>query len=465
MNKICLLFLLFYGITSFGQAQNTGSRPRVFVFTDVNNEPDDEESLVRFLVYSNEYDIEGLVAHTSCWLKKGIREDLIRKQVAAYGLVRPNLAKHASGFPTQQALEAVISSGQPEYGMAATGKGKSTPGSRLLIKAAQKQDNRPLWVLLWGGANTLAQALQDAREELSAAELNQLIAKLRVYSISDQDDAGAWLRQEFPALFYIADPSKQDHLSYYASTWNGISGDQENNTGVNYFFNLVDNSWLEQNISKNHGPLGALYPPLTVIMEGDTPSFLGLINNGLGWAESPAFGGWGGRYHLYQPHGETRPLWTSNLLSRDTFEYEPGKKFTSNGTTIWRWRDHFQYDFAARMDWCVADSYKKANHNPNLVVNNDQTKKVLYINASGRKKITLSAAGTKDPDGQPVNLKWWIYPEAGTVQNATLTITQGETTEVDLSGVKGSGTVHVILQGNDNGSPNLYAYRRVVITL
>ncbi|MCB1128715.1 MAG: DUF1593 domain-containing protein, partial [Verrucomicrobiae bacterium] len=46
------------------------AKERVFVLTDISNEPDDEESLVRFLVYANEYDIEGLVATTSTWLRK-----------------------------------------------------------------------------------------------------------------------------------------------------------------------------------------------------------------------------------------------------------------------------------------------------------------------------------------------------------------------------------------------------------
>lgn len=466
MNKYLLTLLLAWSIGLCAYAQNITSRPRVFVFTDVSNEPDDEESLVRFLVYSNEYDVEGLVAHTSCFLRKGPREDLIKKQIAAYGLVRNNLLKHAKGFPSPQALEAVTCSGQPEYGLAATGKGKSTDGSRLLIAAARKKDHRPLWVLLWGGGNTLAQALMDARNELPQAELKQLIANIRVYSISDQDDAGPWIRKEFPSLFYIVDPSRPDHLSFYAATWNGISGDRQNNTGVYYHFDLVDNPWLEKNIMKDHGPLGACYPRLAYIMEGDSPSFLGLINNGLGSAENPDFGGWGGRYKLYQAYGETRPIWTSNLFSRDVFEYEPGKTFTSNGATVWRWRDHFQYDFAARMDWCVADTYEKANHNPKVVLNGDATKNVIYIKADGRKKIQLSAAGSKDPDGNGLNIKWWIYPEAGTVQNASLSNAQDETTEVDLSGVtEKKGTLHVILQVNDNGTPNLYAYRRVVIKL
>jgi hypothetical protein len=34
-----------------------------------------------------------------------------------------------------------------------------------------------------------------------------------------------------------------------------------------------------------------------------------------------------------------------------------------NKVTLWRWRDDFQNDFAARMDWCTM-TYKEANHPP-----------------------------------------------------------------------------------------------------
>src|SRR5688500_3627513 len=175
-------------------------RPRILVLTDISNEPDDEESLVRFLVYANEYDVEGLVATTSTWLKDKTREDLIRRQLAAYGEVRANLLKHAPGFPEVEHLLAVTKTGQPGYGMAVVGPGKSTPGSQRIIEAVDRLDERPLWVSVWGGANTLAQALTDLRASRPPDDVRRAVAKLRVYSISDQDDAGAWIRREFPDL-------------------------------------------------------------------------------------------------------------------------------------------------------------------------------------------------------------------------------------------------------------------------
>jgi len=450
------------------------AKPRVFVLTDISNEPDDEESMVRFLVYANEYDVEGLVATTSTWLRNTNRVDLIHRQLDAYAQVQPRLLKHASGFPSADTLRAVTAKGQPGYGMSAVGDGKSSPGSRLLLAAADRADERPLWVTIWGGANTLAQALFDARRERSAADVERLVAKLRVYTISDQDDAGPWLRREFTNLFYIVSPSSQDWKEYWRATWTGISGDRHYKNGPGHKFHLVDNPWLEENVIKKHGPLGELYPKLEYIMEGDTPSFLGLINNGLGWHHSPAWGGWGGRYVLYRAHGETRPIWTNNHDSRDTVTSDNGKTECTDMATIWRWREHFQHDFAARMDWCVAEDFATANHNPIPALNGDKTKRVLEVTAQSGDTVVLSAEGTADPDGDGIELRWWIYPEASTLRDAKgrqfppelrLSDERGVRTALVAPVVRKPETIHVILEAQDRGTPNLFAYRRAAITV
>ena len=182
-------------------------RTRVFVLSDMGNEPDDQMSFVRLLLYSNELDLEGLVATTSTWQKDKVQPETMREIVRAYGEVRPNLLKHAEGWPDAAALEAVVSAGPAIYGMAAVGKGQTSPGSEALLRAADRRDPRPLWVSVWGGANTLAQALDHARARRTPSELDALVGRLRVYSISDQDDAGPWIRREFPSLFYVVKPS------------------------------------------------------------------------------------------------------------------------------------------------------------------------------------------------------------------------------------------------------------------
>ena len=122
----------------------------------------------------------------------------------------------------------------------------------------ERDDPRPLWVCIWGGANTLAQALIDLRAEKPAEEVNRLISRLRVYSISDQDDAGPWIRGEFPGLYYIVDPSRANSENYYHATWTGISGDVYYRNGEGADTSTVTNEWLETNI-RAKGPLGKLY--------------------------------------------------------------------------------------------------------------------------------------------------------------------------------------------------------------
>ena len=147
--------------------------------------------------------------------------------------------------------------------------------------------------------------------------MDQFVSKLRIYTISDQDDAGPWLRKEFPKLFYIVSPSDQTYHQYHLATWTGISGDTHYKNGPGYLMDLVSNDWLTTNVRESHGPLGALYPKWACIMEGDTPSYLGLINNGLGSHISPSYGGWGGRYQLSTPPQEPHEIWTN---TDDTFE-------------------------------------------------------------------------------------------------------------------------------------------------
>jgi hypothetical protein len=440
-------------------------KPRLVVLTDITNEPDDQQSLVRFLVYSNEFDVEALIATTSTWLRDRVRADKILELVEAYGRVRENLLRHAPGYPPVEDLKAVIREHLPEYGMAGVGEGKSSSGSRLLIEVVDRPDPRPVWVTVWGGANCLAQALWDVRNTRSPAEVEQFVSKIRVYTISDQDDSGRWLRLEFPSLFYVVTPSDTRGGEYHKATWTGIGGDRYYRNGPMYKFELVDNPWLRENIMEGHGPLGELYPEVAYIMEGDTPSFLGLINNGLCSAVSPSFGGWGGRYELYQTYAEIRPIWTNARHSRDEVVHK-GYKHVSDQATIWRWREAYQHDFAARMDWCVAPRFEDANHNPVVIVNGDKSKNLVRVSAKAGDRISLSAKGTSDPDGDAISFNWFVYPEAGTV-SATVGLEGGKTEEAGFVApeVKKSETLHLICEVRDNGSPSLYSYRRVLVTV
>lgn len=460
-------------------------KPRAVIISDIGNEPDDQMSFVRLLLYSNELDLEAMIATTSTWQKTATHPETMHSLIHAYGDVRQNLLLHAKDWPEASFLDQRVYSGQSAYGMAATGEGKSSSGSIALTQAIERDDPRPLWICIWGGANTLAQTLMDLRASKSPEAMRDLVSRIRVYSISDQDDAGPWIRREFPDLFYIANPSRPNSENYYLATWTGISGDVYYRNGEGADGRTVTNEWLDDNV-RSKGPLGKMYPRFMFIMEGDTPSFLGLIDNGLNAYRRPDWGGWGGRYVYLQPYGETHAFWSQGgdefgrSNSQDVVVGADGRTHVSDQASIWRWREAYQDDFAARMDWTLKD-FAHANHSPIVVVNGRSGTAPIELEASVGQTVTLDATGTADPDGQSLSYRWFLYPEAGLTgthgadvslsgQNGLLTTVtmKGACRPLWLSGLmpcRGSGVTHVILAVTDSGSPRLTSYRRVIVTV
>lgn len=468
------LLVALFALTLLSSSLLAIEKPRVFVLTDIENEPDDAMSLVRFLVYANQFDIEGLAATTSIHQKNRVAPERIRRIVEAYGQVSGNLEKHEVGFPTAEQLLSKVCEGLPKYGMQAVGEGQDSSASKLLIQAVDRDDPRPLWVPVWGGPNVLAQALWQVKQTRSADQVERFVARLRVYAISDQDDSGPWLRKEFPKLFYIVSPGSNDGGAYHHATWSGISGDNFHGRFVGADFSIVTNEWLNQNV-RSKGPLGKEYPHWEYLMEGDTPSFMNLINNGLSDPERPDWGGWGGRYELYTPRHqrwhlqpETRPIWTDTddeVLGVDS------RWHTDNHATIWRWRSAFQNDFAARMDWTIKQP-NAANHPPVAKLGHSNQ---LY--AKPGQKVELSAEGSSDPDADALSYEWFCYNEAGTftvssakdgrpipIQN----FDQARASFVVPTKrvmAPGTGTIHIILAVTDHGQPRLTRYQRVIVNI
>jgi hypothetical protein len=439
-------------------ASTAETRARLVVLTDIGTDPDDEMSLVRLLLYANEIDIEGLAATTSTWLRTAVNPGLIEERVRAYGKVLPNLRRHASGYPDAATLLARIRSGQVAYGMEGVGADKDTAASRMIIEAVDRPDPRPVWIAVWGGANTLAQALWTVRHTRTPAQLDAFVAKLRVYAISDQDDAGPWLRAEFPKLWWIG--SIHAYGAYQEAAWVGMhapvpSPDSGTST----------QPWLDAHIRK--GPLGALYPKIAYIMEGDTPSFLNLIPNGLAVPEQPNWGGWGGRYGKVS---DAYGLWADVA---DTVLGNDGKPVTGNQPTVWRWRGAVQSDFAARINWSMAPERQGANHHPVAVLNGRPGRQPVTIEACPGDTLRLSAAGTADPDANTLSYRWWQYKDiAGGFFPDTVDISgSGPDVEVriPLKNSRGGApaakrSFHVILEVTDDGAPRLTSYRRAIIT-
>ena len=360
-------------------------KPRLVVLTDIGGDPDDRQSLVRLMVYANEFEIEGLIASaagTPGELKKHVvRPELVREIVAAYGDVRENLLRHKPGYPEAERLLDRIKSSNPHRGVENIGEGKDTEGSNWIIATVDRPDPRPVNVAIWGGSTELAQALWRVREERTPEELQQFLSKLRVYAISHQDDTGPWIIENFRDLFYILSrqPEGRDKReSAYRGMY--LGGDQS----------LTSREWIDEHVRMEHGPLGTLYPPQTwtvpnphsALKEGDTPSWFYFLPNGLSDPAHPEWGSWGGRFQH-----------VAGGLYRDAADSVEGMRDAR--ATVWRGRPAFQADFQARMDWCVEPA-DQANHNPRAVVRGDNSQTVLRITAapgaraSGRERLTRS---------------------------------------------------------------------------
>ena len=364
--------------------------------------------------------------------------------------------------------------------MTAVGKNVTlSDGGKLLLERLLEKSDQPLWVLAWGGTNVLAQVLYKIQDTYSATEAAAIRSRVRVYAISDQDDTGAWIRQQFPDVFYIS--STHGWNQYGLAAWIGISGEVYYGRDIGGSDNTtVDHKWLRDNIQI--GTYGkAAYPDFKFIMEGDTPTFLYLIQNGLGVSEQPDYGSWGGRYSKVNPS----TILNFNHYS-DTADRVVGKNnktFVSNQATIWRWRSAFQNDFAARMQWTLPANISKANHHPIVSVNGSASLAPLNITAMAGSTITFNAGATSDPDGDSLSFKWFQYREpgstdwnvAGQVPAFNVTSTNGgREAKVQLPAASescngkaetssGCWLLHLILEVTDDGYHPLTSYRRILI--
>lgn len=464
--KILLLLICFTPVLAFAQGSN---KHRVVVLTDIEADPDDAQSLVRFLLYSNQWDVEGLIATTSIHQKARVAPESIDKILQAYNKVQPNLLKHEKGYLTYEQLKPKVKKGLPVYGMEGVGEGKDSQGSDWIVQVLSKPDDRPIWFCVWGGPNTLAQALWKIRATKSAADAERIYKKIRVYTISDQDDSGPWIRKTFPDVFFVVTPG----YNYSYATWIGLPFPTPGSNKE-----VVSNEWLAKNIQQGHGPLGATYPDVAYGMEGDTPSFLNLINNGLSDPEQPNLGGWGGRYELYLPEfrdsnagrfrregwpkdePETRPIWTN--ANDSVFSAVDNQSYVTNQATIWRWREAIQNDFAARMDWCTK-TFNEANHAPVAKLAHAEA-----FNVKSGEQFHLNADGSSDPDGDSMSFLWFQYKEAGTYKgNVSFRPYASNLYDLPVTApqVTTPQTIHFILQVKDKGTPALVSYKRVIVTV
>lgn len=429
-------------------------RPRLLVLTDIGGDPDDQQSLIRLLLYANELELEGLIATASTLPDQNPppapRTDLIEQLLDAYAQVWPRLQVHAPTYPPPDQLRRIVSAGNPRRGVAEVGPDHDTAGSRAIIHAGDRDDPRPLNIAIWGGQTDLAQALWRVRQERGAAGLATFVRRLRVYDINDQDRIGDWLYQEFPGLFYVlanAERGRDKREGAYRGMY--LGGDES----------LTSRQWVERHVTHDHGPLGALYPtstwtapnPHATLKEGDTPSWFYFLPLGLSDPEHPEWGGWGGRFRR-GPRGRYQD-------ARDTVG-----QITDARATVWRWRADYQADFQARLDWCSATRFADANHAPRAVVDDDRSRQIIMRSPRPGEQVTFSAAGSSDPDAdQQLKFRWWVYEEPSHGATVALTGSDSAQLSVVMPAADVTQELHLVLEVRDTGTPSLVSYRRMVL--
>lgn len=291
---------------------------------DRTSDPDDIQSMVRFLLYTNEFHVEGLVVSSATFANIARKQNIV-DLLELYGNVDENLRKHDTRYPTAGNLRSVTFQGQSgTWGKSVSnniGKGKDSEASEAIIKIVDKRDARPVWFCVWGDCSNIAQAIWKVQQTRSKKELETFLSKIRIYQVAKQDDTIDWLMDTFPDLFII----------YSKTTYMGIFGGPNDPLG--------NKEWIQKNIQQNHGPLGAVYPlsamSVNGLKEGDSPSFMYLVCAILKQTnpEDPSQENWGGQF----------------VRLVDTNHWVDGV----GASSISKWKTEYQTDFAKRANWML----------------------------------------------------------------------------------------------------------------
>jgi hypothetical protein len=332
--------------------------------------------------------------------------------------------------------------GSTKMGMKFIGDGNDSEGSNLIIRMADENDDRPIWISVWGGGNTFAQAIWRVQQERSPEELKAFLRKFRVYTITDQDRP--W--------------SKGDTINYANSShqwmrkfdkdlmffWDECAWKHQNGTGVS--------NWNEYALHiQKHGNLGALYPKYKWGVEGDTPAFMHIIPNGLSNPDIPTQVSWSGYFEY--------------TLGRDSLTHS----YTNYaGEPYDICTKYFAYfypaifnNFASRMDWAKNG---KGNRNPIVMINENKGINSIEIVCKPGENIKLDASKTFDPDDDRLRYKWWVIPEAGTY-SGEIKISKSDLSmaTVNIPSNAAGKNFHIICEVTDNGAHNLTSYRRIIL--
>ena len=449
IRNFVLVLMAVIGVNALQAAEND-LKPRLVVCTDIapaDVEPDDMESMVRLMAYADMFEIEALITSVgwNCDPYPAEWAEYLQRVIEAYRKDVPKLMRRSGQqefmpledenkqqyigyWPSADYVKSRAVMGSIHGGIKAIGADNDSPGSELLIRLADEDDTRPIYVAAWGGANTLAQAIWRVKQTRSAEELKKFVRKFRIYTITDQDmqysmrmnrsySSHMWLRKEFA-----------DDLQF---VWDEGTWQEQCELGKRHWQQHKDNI-------QGRGALGGEYPTYKWGVEGDTPSFLYVMPNGLNNPEDPHQCGWAG-YH-------ERGMCADSLTTAWTSWQEPVRSI-SVGYKQRFYPDELN-DFMARMQWAAEG---KGNLNPYIVIQNDT------INS-----LSLDASKSFDPDGDNLQFSWWQQPEIGKTKVKIEQADQPIATLRIPADAKGD-TIHIICEVHDDGPYHLPAYRRIII--
>ena len=415
----------------------SAERLRVIVETDAGGDPDDEQSLVRFLLYANEWDIDGIIANRPM-ARPGENKNsertglaIVRRLVQAYGDCYPHLVQHDAHYPKPELLLARTVAGYDDV----------DDGVKLIISAVDSLDPRPVWFMNWGTDNgsaksCLKRALDQVLRERGRDGYAKFKQRLRLSS-DDQFGDHTWdIAPPFPIWVDTFRP-EMDRKRWY----HRFSAITAKAGGFD----------LARDVLLNHGPLGALYPTNTTHWqkEGDTMTFLYLVPTGMNDPSQPTWGSWAGRYG-------SRTNDAKNYFWANQFDAWHGT--TNRDNTLARWAVHLQNDFRARLDWCVKD-FAHANHSPTVRLSGATTRQ-----ARPGDEVVLVGEAT-DSDNDKLAFEWTHYPEPGTYRGELRLRPRDLRCTFIAPQVTTNESIHIILTVTDSGEPPLTRYARTIVNI
>lgn len=291
MNKLILLSCFLCCAVAMTAQKPVPVKPRILISTDIGGtDPDDNQSMIHFLMYSNMFNTEGLISSPS--YGHGSKQNIL-DMISLYEKDLPKLQKHANGFPSPDALRAICKQGRQGAAPYA-GYTTATEGSDWIVKSARMKSSHPLWVLVWGGLDDLAQALHDAAD---------IQDKIKVYWIGGPNkkwsaNSYAYIVENFPDLWFI-----EVNSSYYGFFSNNGMPDSVKTT--NYYNQYIRGAgYMGKDFINYYGGN---------VKMGDTPSLLYMMD---GDPNNPLKESWGGSFEKL--NHSPRIIFNRNTTPADT---------------------------------------------------------------------------------------------------------------------------------------------------